>query len=123
MIKSVQGMIFYKLHDYMSAQLVISGQPSFEIGAAQEAEPVESGRRYSGYSGPYYITEVNGKVRLRHGFRLCNRPDMVGDVLVLFSEATVDVNVSVSWLFLRSRVAFKCCRRIEEAGIMTEPLE
>jgi len=80
MTKSVQGMILYTPDGYMSAQMLIPGQPRFEISKAREAEWAECGKRYFAYSGPYYVSEDGGKVRLRHGMKISNRPDMVGEI-------------------------------------------
>jgi hypothetical protein len=80
MTKSVQGIIMYTPDGYMSAQMSIPGQVKFDIGTAKEADWAESGRRYFAYSGPFFVSEEDGGVKLRHNMRICNRPDMVGDV-------------------------------------------
>jgi hypothetical protein len=83
MTKNVQGMILYTADGYMSAQMQIPGQTRFDIGEASEAEWAECARRYFGYSGPYYISEEeNGKVVLKHEFRVSYRPDLAGDIQV-----------------------------------------
>ncbi|KAK5171617.1 Lipocalin-like domain-containing protein [Cryomyces antarcticus] len=84
MTKSVTGMILYTPDGYMSAQMLIPGQPKFKRGEGDEAQWAEAGKRYFGYSGPYYITEEeNGKKEtLRHTFQVCNLPGWVGDVQI-----------------------------------------
>jgi hypothetical protein len=82
MTRNVQGMILYTPDGYMSAQMQIPGQPKFEVGKAKEAEWAECARRYFGYSGPYNISEEDGKVVLKHEFRISYRPDLAGDIQV-----------------------------------------
>jgi len=94
----------YTPDGYMSAQMSIPGAAKFEIPTAKEADWAECGRRYFAYSGPFYVTEEDGRVRLRHSMRIANRPNMVGDVqlrdwqfedegklLILSSEEPVEV--------------------------------
>lgn len=82
MTKNVQGMIFYTADGYVSAHLIIPGQKPFSVDDASESQWAEAAKRYFGYCGPYYITEEEGKVRLRHGFRLANRPNLVKEIQV-----------------------------------------
>jgi len=82
MTKNVQGIIMYTPDGYMSAQMSIPGQGKFEVSKAKEAEWAECARRYFGYSGPYHISEENGKVVLKHEFRISYRPDLAGDIQV-----------------------------------------
>lgn len=106
MTKNVQGMILYTSDGYMSAQLWIPGQPAFTPDSASEAQWAETGKRYFAYGGPYYISEEEGKVKLRHGFRIASRPDLVneiqirawrfedeGKLLILSSEEPTEVKV------------------------------
>src|SRR5262249_37118826 len=106
MTKNVQGMILYTADGYMSAQLSIPGQKPFSIEEASESQWAEAAKRYFGYCGPYYITDEEDHVRLRHGFRLANRPSLVkeiqirvwrfedeGKLLVLRSEEPEEVKV------------------------------
>lgn len=106
MTKNVQGMILYTPDGYMSAQLSIPGQKSFIVEEASEPQWAEAAKRYFGYSGPYYITEEEDEVRLRHGFRIANRPNLVkqiqlrtwrfedeGKLLVLSSDEPEEVKV------------------------------
>jgi hypothetical protein len=106
MTKNVQGMILYTSDGYMSAQLWIPGQPAFTTESGTESQWAEAGKRYFGYCGPYYISEEDNKVRLRHGFRISNRPDLVkeiqirawrfedeGTLLILSSEEPMEVKV------------------------------
>lgn len=89
----------------MSAQISIPGQQKFESATATESDWAESGKRYFAYSGPFFVTEEDGKVKLRHNMRIGNRPAMVGGVqlrawrleedgklLVLSSEEAKEVN-------------------------------
>ena len=109
MTKNVQGMILYTSDGYMSAQLYIPGQPPFKPEEASEAQWAEAGKRYVAYCGPYYIAEDGGKVILKDGFRLSNRPDILNDIqirawrfeedgtlLVLGNDEPVEVKVSWS---------------------------
>jgi hypothetical protein len=82
MTRNVQGMILYTPDGYMSAQMQIPGQTTFGVGRAKEAEWAECARRYFGYSGPYYITEEDDRIVLKHEFRISYRPDLAGDVQV-----------------------------------------
>ena len=113
MTKNVQGMILYTSDGYMSAQLNIPGQKAFNIDEASESQWAEAAKRYFGYCGPYYISEEGGKVRLRHGFRIVNRPNLVKDIqirawrfedegklLVLSSEEPEEVKVCSKGLIL-----------------------
>lgn len=98
----------------MSVQLSIPGQKHFNVDEASESQWAEAAKRYFGYSGPYYITEEEGKIRLRHGFRLANRPNFVkeiqirawrfedeGKLLVLSSEEPEEVKVCSKDQFFR----------------------
>jgi len=106
MTKSVQGMIVYTPDGYMSAQMYIPGQVKFEVSTAKESDWAEAGRRYFAYSGPFFVMEEDGELKLRHNMRICSRPDMVGDVqlrdwrfeedgklLILSSEGSSTVKV------------------------------
>jgi hypothetical protein len=106
MTKNTQGMIMYTPDGYMSAQISIPGQQKFESGTASESDWAECGKRYFAYSGPFFVTEEDGKVKLRHNMRIGNRPAMVGDVqlrawrfeevgklLILSSEEAKEVKV------------------------------
>jgi len=96
----------YTPDGYMSAQISIPGQQKFESGTASESDWAECGKRYFAYSGPFFVTEEDGKVKLRHNMRIGNRPSMVGDVqlrawrfeevgklLILSSEEAKEVKV------------------------------
>jgi hypothetical protein len=96
----------YTPDGYMSAQIYIPGQQRFEATTANESDWAECGKRYFAYSGPFFVTEENGKVKLRHNMRIGNRPAMVGDVqlrdwrfeengklLILSSEEAKEVKV------------------------------
>jgi len=115
MTKNVQGMILYTADGYMSAQLSIPGQKHFRVEEASESQWAEAAKRHFGYCGPYYITEEEGKVRLRHGFRLANRPNLVKEIqirawrfedegksLVLSNEEPEEVKVCSKGRFVRS---------------------
>jgi hypothetical protein len=115
MTKKVQGMILYTSDGYMSAQLSIPGQKPFSVEEASESQWAEAAKRYFGYSGPYYITEEEDEVRLRHGFRIVNRPNLVkeiqvrtwrfedeGKLLVLSSEEPEEVKVCSRGRFFHS---------------------
>lgn len=106
MTKNVQGMIMYTSDGYMSAQLWIPGQLAFSPDRGTESQWAETGKRYFGYCGPYYVSEEDNKVRLRHGFRISSRPDLVkeiqirawrfedeGKLLILSSEEPAEVKV------------------------------
>jgi Lipocalin-like domain len=106
MTKNVQGIIMYTPDGYMSAQISIPGQQKFEAATANEADWAECGKRYFAYSGPFFVTEEGGKVKLRHSMRIGNRPAIVGDVqlrawrfeedgrlLILSSEEAKEVKV------------------------------
>ncbi|QDS71828.1 hypothetical protein FKW77_009758 [Venturia effusa] len=80
MTKHAAGIIMYTPDGYMSAQISIPGQKRFESTKATEADWAESGKRYFAYSGPFYVTEEDGNVKLRHNMLIGNRPNMVGDV-------------------------------------------
>jgi hypothetical protein len=114
MTKNVQGIILYTADGYVSAQLSIPGQKPFNVEDASESQWAEAAKRYFGYCGPYYITEEEGKIRLRHGFRIANRPNMVkeiqirawrfedeGKLLVLSSETPEEVKVCWKGRFFR----------------------
>ena len=73
-------MILYTPDGYMSAQMQIPGQTRFRLGEAKEAEWAECARRYFGHSGPYHISEEQGKLNLKHEFRISYRPDLAGDI-------------------------------------------
>jgi hypothetical protein len=96
----------YTPDGYLSAQISIPGQQKFEAVTANESDWAECGKRYFAYSGPFFVTEEDGKVKLRHNMRIGNRPAMVGDVqlrawrfeedgrlLVLSSEEAKEVKV------------------------------
>ncbi|KAF1981201.1 hypothetical protein K402DRAFT_398769 [Aulographum hederae CBS 113979] len=79
--KTVIGIIMYTPNGYMSAQLRMPGQKAFKPGDAGDSAWAEAGRRYFAYSGPYFVVDgPDGKVLLRHGFKVCNLPGSVGEV-------------------------------------------
>ncbi|KAF2436309.1 hypothetical protein EJ08DRAFT_234234 [Tothia fuscella] len=80
MTNNCQGIILHTSDSYVSAQMAIPGQPKFDSENPGEAEMAECGRGYFAYSVPYHISENGGKARLRHDFRICNRPNLVGQI-------------------------------------------
>lgn len=82
MTKSVAGIILYTSDGYMSAQMLIPGQKPFKLGEANSEQWAEAGRRYMGYTGPFYITEEHGKEVLRHSMQVSNMPGSVGDIQI-----------------------------------------
>lgn len=108
MTKNVTGFIMYTPDGYMSAQMLIPGQPSFKRSEGDEAQWTEAAKRFFAYSGPYYISnEGSGREEvLRHTFQICNLPGWIGDiqirthrfeedgdVLVLGSEEPAEIKV------------------------------
>lgn len=96
----------YTPDGYMSAQISIPGQQRFEAATGNESDWAECGKRYFAYSGPFFVTEEEGRVKLRHNMRIGNRPAMVGDIqlrdwrfeddgklLILSSEEAKEVRV------------------------------
>lgn len=70
----------YTTDGYMSAQISIPGQRKYTPATVTQSDWAESGKRYFAYSGPFFVTEEDGKVTLRHNMRIGNRPAMVGHV-------------------------------------------
>jgi Lipocalin-like domain len=60
---------------YMSAHLIIPGQPKFKVAEARESDRAEVGSQSFSYSGPYFVEEDGRKITLRHGMRIANRPE------------------------------------------------
>ncbi|KAJ8611621.1 hypothetical protein MRB53_037845 [Persea americana] len=110
MTKNVTGFIMYTPDGYMSANMLIPGQPSFKRSDVQEAQWSEAAKRCFAYCGPYYITNegVGREEVLRHTFQVCNLPGWIGDVqvrthrfeedgqvLVLGSEEPTEIKVRI----------------------------
>ncbi|KAI9664686.1 MAG: hypothetical protein M1821_006133 [Bathelium mastoideum] len=83
MTEHCQGTLIYTPDGYISVHILNPGQKSFNItgSGVDDAQWAESAKRYLAYSGPFYITEEDGKGEvLRHDMQVSNRPAWVGEV-------------------------------------------
>ena len=104
--ENAQGTLVYTNDGYMSAHILYPGQK--DLDRSSDASWAEAAKRYTAYSGPYYITNEDGKGEvLKHVAEICILPDWVGTiqvrtwkfeedgkVLILSTEEPLDVNVS-----------------------------
>ena len=108
--EDAKGIIIYSPDGYMSAQIQRPGQKPFATAKSPvdglESELAESGRRYIGYSGPFYLDESGGVPMLRHGFVVSSFPNWIGKVqkrvvkfeggeLVLSLDQPVELQVGI----------------------------
>ncbi len=132
MSERATGLLLYTPDGHMSAHLLNPGQAPFAAdhrspsassaatpdGAAPaQAQWAEAARRYTGYAGPFTITQEEGKGEvLRHRMEVAFVPGMVGtttvrlwrfeegdQVLVLAPEGPVEVQGQMRRLELRWR--------------------
>lgn len=97
MTRNVTGFLMYTPDGYMSAQMLIPGQPSFKRSEGDDAQWTEAAKRFFAYSGPYYISnEGSGREEvLRHTFQICNLPGWIGDIQVRTHRFEEDGDVLV----------------------------
>ncbi|KAI9689635.1 MAG: hypothetical protein M1820_010133 [Bogoriella megaspora] len=84
MTKSAQGILLYSSDGYMAANILIPGQRAFnaisEVGV-DDAQWAEAGKRNFAYSGPFFITEEEGRGEvLRHKMQVSSNPNWTGDI-------------------------------------------
>ncbi|KAF2230527.1 hypothetical protein EV356DRAFT_340901 [Viridothelium virens] len=105
--KSPSGFLVYTNDGYMSTNIVEPGQADFDW--VSESHWAESAKRYTGYSGPFYITEKDGKEDIiKHFSEVSSLPAWIGTtqertwefeeggrILILSSPGPMDMRVSL----------------------------
>lgn len=78
--KNVTGLLMYTSDGYMSAQMLMPGQHSFD--GATDSQWAEAGKRSFTYAGPYFVSMdgQDGKEALRHSFEVCILPNRIGEI-------------------------------------------
>ncbi|TGZ77673.1 hypothetical protein EX30DRAFT_180163 [Ascodesmis nigricans] len=93
MTRNATGIIMYTPDGYMSAQLMTPGTPKFadgDLSGGTTEELVSVAKNYLAYSGPFKVTEENGKPVLRHSMEVASFPNWLGNTQVRVAELEED---------------------------------
>lgn len=87
--KDARGYIIYTADGYMSAQIMRPGSKPYSTAdpfAIADDEAADAARHYLAYTGPFEVTEHEGRIALKHHANLALVPNWAGDHQLRFCE-------------------------------------